>query len=94
VDELPANMKEIAFTPQYSSSGAKFSYSISGKVISVTDLKSGKGSFVEHIEKALRKITYWHQGSIAGFRILYRDTDGLGGEVRWDGAHAEILQPQ
>jgi hypothetical protein len=75
----------ISFTPQDSSLGANFSYAISGKVISITDLKLGKGSFTEEIEKALRRITHWHQGSITGFRILYRDAEGLGGEVRWDG---------
>jgi hypothetical protein len=64
-----------------------------GKVISITDLKPGEGSFVEEIEKVLRKIEYFHQASIASFRILYRDSDGMGGEIRWDGEHAEILAP-
>jgi hypothetical protein len=35
--------------------------------------------------------TYWHQGSIGSFRILYQDADGLGGEVTWEGKKAEII---
>jgi hypothetical protein len=43
----------ISFTPQDSSSGAEFNYSMKGKLIAITDLKPGKRSFVEEIEKAL-----------------------------------------
>ena len=85
--------KTISFTPDDSSSGADFKYSISGKVISITDLKLGKQSFIEGIEKTLREIERFHQGSIASFRILYYDANGLGGEIKWDGQHAEILPP-
>jgi hypothetical protein len=28
-------------------------------------------------------IEYWHQGSIESFRILYKDADGFGSEVKW-----------
>lgn len=38
-------------------------------------------------EAILRKIEYWHQGSIAAFRIMYRDETGVWGGVRWDGQH-------
>ena len=62
-------------------------------MISITDLKLGKQSLVEEIKKVLRKIEYYHNGSIASFRILYRDSDGMGGEVKWDGQRAEILAP-
>jgi hypothetical protein len=85
--------KEISFISNDSGS-ADFSYAISAKVISITDLKPGKGSFVEEIEKLFRKITHWHQGSITGFRILCRDAEGLGSEVKWDGQQAKILQPR
>jgi hypothetical protein len=84
--------KEISFNPNGSGS-ADFNYSISGKVISITDLKLGEQSFTEEIEKILRKIEHYHHGSIASFRILYRDSDGMGGEIRWDGQYAEILAP-
>jgi hypothetical protein len=71
-----------------------FSYSMRGKMISITGLMPGKGTFIEEIEKVLRKIEHYHQGSIASFRILYRDVEGLGGEIRWDGEHAAIVSPQ
>jgi hypothetical protein len=60
--------KEINFTPNGSGS-ADFSYSMRGKVISITGLNLAKGSFVDEVEKALRHITHWHQTSINGFRI-------------------------
>jgi hypothetical protein len=62
------------------------------KVISIT--YSGTGSIHEKIERILRKIEYWHQGSIRSYRILYRDAAGLGGEVKWDGENAEIVAPR
>jgi hypothetical protein len=69
-----------------------FKYSMQGKVISITYL--GAGSINEEIERILRKIEYWHQGSVKSFRILYQDADGLGGEIRWDGEKAEVIAPQ
>jgi hypothetical protein len=70
---------------------ADFKYSMRGKVISITYL--GAGSILEEIGRILRKIEYWHQGSITSFRILYQDPDGLGGEVTWDGENAEVIAP-
>jgi hypothetical protein len=35
----------------------------------------------------LRKIEYWHQGSITGFKIMYRDENG----VRWDCRHPSFF---
>ena len=46
-------------------------------MISITDLKPGKGSFTEGIEKVLRQIEHYHQASIASYRILYRGAEGL-----------------
>ena len=71
---------------------ADFKYSMRGKVISVTYL--GQGSIHEEIGRILRKIEYWHQGSVKSFRILYKDADGLGGEVKWDGENAEVVPPR
>jgi hypothetical protein len=28
---------------------------------------------------------------VKSFRILYKDVDGLGGEIKWDGEKAEII---
>jgi hypothetical protein len=35
----------------------------------------------------LRKIEYWHQGSITAFKIMYRDENGVWDGIRWDGQH-------
>ena len=60
-----------------------------GKVISITYL--GAGSIHEEIGRILRRIEHWHQGSVKSYRILYKDADGLGGEVTWDGEKAEVI---
>jgi hypothetical protein len=39
----------------------------------------------EDIEAVLRKIEYWHQGSISSFKIMCRDGKGFWHGVRWDG---------
>jgi hypothetical protein len=71
---------------------ADFTYSMRGKVISITYL--GGGSIQEEPARILRRIEHWHQGSVTSFRILYQDADGLGGEVTWDGEKAEIIAPR
>jgi hypothetical protein len=52
---------------------ADFTYSISGNVIAIIDLDRGNRSATNDIEGVLRKIEHYHQGSIAGFKIMYRD---------------------
>ena len=52
---------------------ADFTYSISGNVVSIVDLDLGNRSVTNDIESVLRKIEHYHQGSIGGFRIMYRD---------------------
>jgi hypothetical protein len=70
---------------------ADFKYSMRGKVISITYLGP---SIDQEIGQILRKIEYWHQGSIKFFRILYQDAEGLGGELKWDGENAELIAPR
>jgi hypothetical protein len=70
---------------------ADFKYSMRGKVISITYL--GPSSVNQEIVRILRKIEYWHQGSITSFRILHKDADGLEGDVGGDGENAEIIAP-
>ncbi|MGA8658500.1 MAG: hypothetical protein WB586_20355 [Chthoniobacterales bacterium] len=41
-------------------------------------------SVTNDLENVLRKIEAWHQGPVAGFRIMYRDSDGC-----WDRAHCD-----
>jgi hypothetical protein len=67
-------------------SEARFSrrYTVSSGpgLIAITYL--GTGSIHEEIERILRRIEHWHQGSTKSFRILFQDSAGLGGEVKWD----------
>ena len=84
---------EINLGLSYSTTSAgDFTYSMQGKVISITYL--GAGSIHEEIGRMLRVIEHWHQGSIKSFRILYQDAAGLCGEVRWDGENAEVIAPR
>ena len=39
----------------------------------------------------LRKIEHWHQGSIAPFKITYRDEHRVWNGVRWNGQCASVL---
>jgi hypothetical protein len=45
-------------------------FSISPQVISTVDAGLGQRSVIEGIEAVLRKIEYWHQGSISSFKIM------------------------
>jgi hypothetical protein len=45
---------------------ADFTYQITPNTISITD--TGKTSVTNDIEAVLRKVEYWHQGSITGSR--------------------------
>jgi hypothetical protein len=71
---------------------ADFTYSMQGKLISITYL--GAGSIHEEVARILRRIEHWHQGPVASYRILYQDAAGLGGEVAWDGENAEVITPR
>ena len=70
---------------------ADFTYSISGNVISIVDLDLGNRSVTNDIESVLRKIEHYHQDSIGGFRIMYRDSEGFWDSIRWDGKSASFF---
>jgi hypothetical protein len=76
----------------YTTAAADFKYSMRGKEISITYL--GPGSINQEVVRILRRIEYWHQGSVKFFKILYQDADGLGSEVKWDGENAEVIAPR
>jgi hypothetical protein len=59
------------------STQADFMYSITPDSISISDTGKGRVSVANDIEAVLRKIEYWHQGPIAGFKIKYRDESGV-----------------
>jgi hypothetical protein len=73
---------------------ADFTHSISPDVVAISDLDLGNKSVTNDIEKVLRKIEYWHQGSFAAFKIVYRDSLGIwDGVLQWDGGRASFFCP-
>ena len=70
---------------------ADFTYSINPDTIFITGTTLGKRSVTNDIEAVLRKIEYWHQGSIAGSKIMYRDEQGVWDGVLWDGRTASFF---
>jgi hypothetical protein len=53
--------------------------------ITIADTGKGKCSVADDLESVLRKIEYWHQGSVTKFAIMCRDGKGFWHRVRWDG---------
>ena len=86
----PSQAISLDFKPvQKPTTLADFTYSITPTTIAIVDTGKGSRSVTNDIAAVLRKIEYWHQGSIAAFRIMYRDEDGVRWDgVRWDGQHA------
>ena len=70
---------------------ADSTYSIRLNRIKIVDLNTGKASVTNDITSVLRKIEAWHQGSIAGYQIMYWDSDGYWNGVEWDGEHATFF---
>jgi hypothetical protein len=75
----------------FSGKWTDFTYKISPTVISIFDTGLGSRPVSDDIEAVLRKIEYWHQGSIATFRIMARDDKGFSSRVRWDGKTASLF---
>jgi hypothetical protein len=59
-------------------------------MIAIVDTGLDKCSATEDIEAVLRKIEYWHKGSISSFQIMCRDGKGFWHRVDWDGKTASI----
>jgi len=55
------------------------------------DLDLGNRSVTNDIENVLPKIEYYHQGSIAAFHIMYRDSEGIWDGINWDGKRASFF---
>jgi hypothetical protein len=70
---------------------ADFGYKITPTTISIIDTGKGRVSVTNDIEAVLRKIEYWHQASIAAFKIMRRDEHGVWDGVRWNGKHAAFF---
>jgi hypothetical protein len=43
------------------------------------------------IENVLRKIEHYYQGSISGFKIMYRDSEQTWDGMHWDGSRASFF---
>jgi len=61
---------------------------MTARAIKIQDTGKGKKSVADDLEAVLRKIEYWHQGSIARYRISYRSTQGTEHLIEWDGKTA------
>ena len=70
---------------------AGFTYSMTPRTLTIQDTGKGEKSVPEDLEAVLRKIEYWHQGSIARFRISYVSAQGTEHLVEWDGQTARVL---
>lgn len=49
----------------------------------IQDTGKGEKSVADDLEAVLRKIEDWHQGSIAGYRIMFLASDGVWTGVDW-----------
>jgi hypothetical protein len=49
---------------------ADFTYTMALDVVKIEDTGKGEKSVADDLEAVLRKIEDWHQGSIAGYRII------------------------
>jgi hypothetical protein len=67
---------------------ADFTYTIMPGTVKIQDTGKGKKSVAEDLEAVLLKIEYWHQSSIARYRISYMSTQGTEHLVEWDGKTA------
>ena len=85
---------EITFNAKISEAPrtqADFTYKITPNMISITDTALGKRAVANDIEAVLRKIEYWHQGSIISFKIMCRDGKGFWHGVHWDSKTAAVF---
>jgi len=62
---------------------ADFTYKITPTMISITGTGLGSCPVIEEIEAVLRKIEYWHRGSIVKFKIMCRTAKDFG--IEFDG---------
>ena len=60
------------------------------RTVKIQDTGKGKKSVADDLEAVLRKIEYWHQGSLAPYRIIYRSTEGTEHLIAWDGKTARV----
>jgi hypothetical protein len=71
---------------------ADFTYAITPNTIEIQDTGKGKKSVADELEAVLRKIEYWHQGSIACTASTYRSAQGTEHLLEWDGQTARASE--
>jgi hypothetical protein len=69
---------------------ADFTYKIGPDAIEIADTGRGRLSVSEDLEAVIRRLEYWHMGSLTGFKISCRDQNGTLHEVEWDGQRAVV----
>ena len=69
---------------------ADFTYKIGPDAIEIVDTGRGRLSVTEDLEAVMRRLEYWHMGSLSGFKITCRDQNGTWHEVKWDGRRALV----
>jgi len=85
---MPPNLAN-QFNPLACQAG--FTYSMTPKTVTIQDTGKGKKCVADDLEAVLRKIEYWHQGSLASYRISYQCTQGTERPVVWDGKTARVI---
>ena len=88
------NLEHRSGSPSFSNPAktrAEFTYSMVLNRIKIVDLNRGTASVTNDIENVLRKIEAWHQGSIAGYRIMYMDADAYWDGCEWNGQRARFF---
>src|SRR4029077_21008135 len=71
---------------------ADFTYKIGPDAIEIADSGRGRLSVTEDLEAVMRRLEYWHMGSLTGFKISCRDQNGTRHEDKWAGRRA-LLKP-
>jgi len=69
---------------------ADFTYKIGPDAIEIADTGRGRLSVTEDLEAVMRRLEYWHMGSLSGFKISCRSQNGTRHEVKWDGRRALV----
>jgi hypothetical protein len=55
---------------------ADFTYTIGPTRLTIIDSGRGQKSILEDLPAVLRKVEYWHQGSVERFELVVFDADG------------------
>jgi hypothetical protein len=55
---------------------ADFTYSMTPAKLVIRDTGKGEKSVIEDLAAVIRKIEYWHQGSLGTFKVTVLDSDG------------------